>query len=90
MKMRPLYAVGWCLLYPIFKLLFFFKVSGRENIPKEGGFILCSNHLSNYDPVLLGLSQNRQIFYMAKAELFKNKFFVVFIKSIFDLKIFYF
>ena len=74
MKMSPLYAVGKVLLYPIFKLLFFFKVSGKENIPDNGGYILCSNHLSNWDPVLLGLAQKRQIFYMAKAELFKNKF----------------
>ncbi len=74
MKMSPLYAVGKVLLYPIFKLLFFFKVSGKENIPDNGGYILCSNHLSNCDPVLLGLAQKRQIFYMAKAELFKNKF----------------
>ena len=82
MKRGALYSFGWYLLYPIFKLLFFFKVNGRENIPENGGFILCSNHLSNFDPVLLALSQKRQIFYMAKAELFKNKFFGALIRKL--------
>ena len=35
---------------------------------------LCSNHLAKRDPVLLGLCQKRQVFYMAKEELFRNKF----------------
>lgn len=72
--MNPLYAIGKVLLFPIFKLLFFLKVNGKENIPKTGGFILCSNHMSNLDPVFLGLAQRRQLFFMAKSELFRNKF----------------
>ena len=36
--------------------------------------LLCSNHLAKRDPVLLGLSQKRQVFYMAKEELFQSKF----------------
>lgn len=72
MKMNPLYAFGRILLIPIFKLLFFYKVNGKENIPKEGAYIVCSNHLSNCDPPLLAITQRRQIFYMAKAELFRN------------------
>ena len=72
MKRSPLYVIGRLLLIPIFKLLFFYKINGRENIPKEGAYIICSNHLSNCDPVLLGVIQKRQIYYMAKVELFKN------------------
>ncbi len=75
MKRRnPIYVVGRILVIPIFKLLFFYKVNGKKNLPKTGPFIVCSNHLSNYDPVFLALTQKRQIYYMAKAELFKNKF----------------
>lgn len=75
MKRRnPLYVVGRILVIPIFKLLFFYKVNGKKNLPKKGPFIVCSNHLSNYDPVFLALTQKRQIYYMAKSELFKNKF----------------
>ncbi len=74
-KMMPLYAIGRAILIPLMKLLFFYEVKGKNNIPKKGGYIVCSNHLSNFDPVFLGITQKRQIFYMAKKELFKNKFF---------------
>ncbi|KEO83664.1 lysophospholipid acyltransferase family protein [Tumebacillus flagellatus] len=44
---------------------------GQENIPKSGGVMLCSNHISNWDPILLGCGMERQVHFMAKAELFK-------------------
>lgn len=75
MKTNPLWAVGWYFVFPVMKLLFFLKINGKENIPKKGPFIICSNHLSYADPVLLAMIQHRQIFFMAKAELFKNKLF---------------
>ncbi len=73
MKRPFLYVIGRILFIPVFKLLFFYKVNGKHNVPKDGAYIVCSNHLSNYDPILLALTQKRQIFYMAKQELFKNK-----------------
>lgn len=82
MKRNPLYAVGRIVVIPIFKLLFFYKVNGKKNVPDEGAFVVCSNHLSNFDPVLLALTQKRQIFYMAKAELFKNKFLAGLIRTL--------
>lgn len=33
--------------------------------------ILCANHISNLDPLLLGCGTNRQVHFMAKEELFK-------------------
>ena len=47
-------------------------ILGKEHIPKQGGFILASNHKSNLDPFLIGLSFNRRISYMAKDSLFSN------------------
>lgn len=69
---------NWLYSFACFLLrLFFFpvyrmEVRGRENIPPEGPIILCSNHVSVKDPIFLGVSQKRQVFYMAKEELFKN------------------
>lgn len=74
MKRSPLYVIGRALLIPIFKLLFFYKINGKENVPNDGPYIICSNHLSNCDPVFLSITQRRQIYYMAKIELFKNPF----------------
>lgn len=72
MKMSPFYRFGRGLLMPFYKLFFWYKINGRENVPDDGAYIVCSNHLSNNDPVLLGLAMKRQVFYMAKAELFRN------------------
>ncbi|MDO5707474.1 MAG: lysophospholipid acyltransferase family protein [Andreesenia angusta] len=57
-----------------YKLSFGVTVKGKENIPKEGGVILCSNHSSNFDPIALAiLTTKRHVHFMAKKELFENK-----------------
>ena len=50
------------------------QAEGRRNIPLKGAFVLASNHISNLDPPLLGISTTRRLHYMAKAELFKHPF----------------
>lgn len=64
----------------IFKLLFHLEVKGREFLPKEGGFILASNHLSNLDPIVLGAVTPRRLNFMAKEELFLNPLFGLLIR----------
>ncbi len=71
---KILYTIGKVILMPAYKLLYRYKNIGSENIPKQGGFILACNHLSFSDPVLLGLCIKRRLYFMAKVELFKNKF----------------
>lgn len=65
--------------YFILKVLSFFffplRVIGKENLPKKGFFLYCSNHQSYLDPILLGLTVPYRISYMAKEELFKNRIF---------------
>ncbi|MDR1532226.1 MAG: 1-acyl-sn-glycerol-3-phosphate acyltransferase [Clostridiales bacterium] len=51
------------------------KVCGKDNIPAEGGAILCANHASAMDPVLLGVCIKRQVHFIAKKELYGNKLF---------------
>lgn len=45
----------------------------EENIPAEGAFILCANHISVRDPIIMVLRLGRRISFMAKKELFKNR-----------------
>lgn len=62
---------------PLARLIFPFKVMGRENVPAADDptkIILCCNHISYIDPVYLILAQRRPIRFMAKAELFENRF----------------
>lgn len=61
---------------PLFWLLFPYKIVGKENVPPQGDatpLMLCPNHISNLDPVFLLMAMKRHVYYMAKAELFKNK-----------------
>ena len=47
-------------------------VKGIENVPQKDGYILACNHISNLDPVVMGISTPRRLHFMAKIELFKN------------------
>lgn len=49
------------------------RVTGRENLP-ESGALLCPNHASNWDPILVALKlpKNYRLHIMAKEELFRN------------------
>lgn len=47
------------------------NVIGKDRIPKKGPVILCSNHISELDPPLIGVSVDREMAFFAKSELFK-------------------
>ena len=74
MKKKPLYRFGQTVLRPVFKLLYRYQIIGLEHIPADGPVVICSNHTAYKDPILLGLTTKRQVWFMAKKELFKNKF----------------
>ncbi len=64
-----------CFLLMKFLDLIFFntKFIGVDNIPKDTSFIFASNHISNLDPFIIGISRWRRYSYMAKDSLFKKK-----------------
>lgn len=45
-------------------------VTGLENVPTEGGFIIASNHLSFFDSVIIQALMPRMVHFFAKAEYF--------------------
>jgi len=53
------------------KLFFRLRWSGSENFPTTGGGLVCSNHQSFFDPVLIGLTCDRQMNYLARKTLFR-------------------
>lgn len=66
------YKVIRFIFSPLFKLIFRIHTHGEENIPAEGGLLICPNHISAMDVIVLtSATKKRQIRYMAKAELFK-------------------
>ncbi|RUS48152.1 1-acyl-sn-glycerol-3-phosphate acyltransferase [Cohnella sp. AR92] len=66
-----LYGFARSLLRVIFQAVFRFEARGVSNIPTEGAVVLCSNHMSLFDPITLGLAVPRKVHYMAKEELFR-------------------
>lgn len=79
---KVLYRVGQAVCRPIMKLFYRYKFINNNSIPHEGAYIIASNHMSFSDPVLLGLGQRRRLFFMAKQELFSNKFFASLIRAL--------
>lgn len=63
------------ILSPLVKAVFRMKIYGQDEIPDHGPFILIANHKSYLDPVLLGVSLRRRIYFVAKKELFKIPLF---------------
>ncbi|RFA09139.1 1-acyl-sn-glycerol-3-phosphate acyltransferase [Subtercola boreus] len=67
----------WFMKYivagPIVKAVFRPWVRGMENVPKTGGAILASNHLSFADSVFLPLMMDRRVSFLAKSEYFTGK-----------------
>ena len=56
------------------KLLFGMRVVGSEMVPRTGGLLVASNHISELDPPIVGMAIPRTVFFMAKAELFETTF----------------
>lgn len=77
-----IYTFCSTLLRIIYTILFRLEAVGRENIPKEGGVLLCSNHISNFDPPTVGIKIRRQVRFMAKSELFDIPVFGRIIKAV--------
>lgn len=68
--MSILYSIGAGLARVTFRTFGRFTVTGKQNIPQEGPFIVVANHLSNGDPPAVVAAIPRQLRIMAKRSLF--------------------
>lgn len=66
-----LYSFAKAVIYGALKPIYRFEVIGRENFPSDGGVLLCSNHINNLDPPVVGINAPRPVYFMAKEELFR-------------------
>jgi len=57
-----------------------FKILQDQKIPRSGGLLIFSNHISNSDPVLVQIACRRHINFMARRELFAMKGIAPFVK----------
>ncbi|MBQ3511469.1 MAG: 1-acyl-sn-glycerol-3-phosphate acyltransferase [Bacilli bacterium] len=82
MKKKNMNAWGYTLVKPIVKLLFYTlyrpTIKGRENIPKNGPFVLAGNHTKWLDSVMLvSVTPKNQVHFLAKEELWHGKGWIV-------------
>lgn len=66
------------LAWIVWHIAFRIKVIGRENLIRDRGFVLASNHISAIDPVFIVLARfwGRRMLIMGKEELFEVNLFI--------------
>jgi 1-acyl-sn-glycerol-3-phosphate acyltransferase len=75
------YRLGWIAARALARLLWRFRSLWPERIPASGPVIVACNHVSNWDPIFVGLGCPREVHFLAKRELFKNPFLAWLIRS---------
>ncbi len=71
---RLVYLVARAILQPFFRVYFRMERIGREHVPSSGPVIIASNHRSFMDPFVIGMMLRRPTYFVAKTELFHNRF----------------
>lgn len=75
------YNTAWVVIRTLGATLYRLRVSGAENVPREGGLLGVSNHQSHLDPPLIGAASPRQMVFLARSGLFKFGPFAWLIRS---------
>lgn len=68
--MKPFYSLSYFLCQSISRVFFRLSVKGRKNIPESAPFLVASNHIAYFDPVIIGSLLKHEMAYAARAELF--------------------
>jgi 1-acyl-sn-glycerol-3-phosphate acyltransferase len=61
------------VLGPLLQIIFRPWIRGKHHVPKTGGAILASNHLSFSDSIFLPLKVSRPVTFLAKSDYFTGK-----------------
>ncbi len=80
-KFPRIYALSRPILGPLYRNFYHPHITGKENIPEEGGAVIAGNHINIYDQCNVMMGLKRPIYYMAKKEYFDKKSIAWFFKS---------
>lgn len=69
------YSVTRSILSGLIGIATGWEVRGRSNVPRDGGLIVASNHISYFDPPFVGTAAVRELHFLAKEELFRPPVF---------------
>jgi 1-acyl-sn-glycerol-3-phosphate acyltransferase len=68
----PFYRFANVLVGFVLRRFFGLRVHGLEHVPASGAFVLGANHISSWDPPVVGVALPREVHFMAKKELFES------------------
>ena len=77
-----LYGASYWAFQALATLGLSYRFEGRRNVPRRGPALLVANHESFLDPVLVGMASSRQICYLARKTLFKNRLFGAYLRTV--------
>jgi 1-acyl-sn-glycerol-3-phosphate acyltransferase len=80
--LRPYYSAARSLASGCLRVLTGWDVRGRDHVPRQGGVIVASNHVSFWDPPLIGAAAPRELHYLAREELFRTPVVGALIRSV--------
>ena len=71
---RIFYFIWWWIVWTIGKVYFRVSITGHENVPTRGAFIVSPIHRSNLDTPVMALVTKRRVRFMGKESLWKTRF----------------
>jgi cytidylate kinase len=80
-RMRRYYALSHACVRGLMRGLFGLEIHGSEHLRFRENYIFASNHISYADPPIVGCTLNREVWFLAKKELFRNRLFARLISS---------
>lgn len=80
--MGSYYSAVRFLVSGIFRVATGWEVTGRERVPAAGALVIASNHISFWDPPLVGAALPRECHFLAKEELFATPLLGSLIRSL--------
>ena len=80
--MKLYYRLSLVILRGVAMVAWGFRSTGTDLIPASGPVIIASNHISNWDPILIALGCRREVHFMAKEELFGNPLLAVIVRAL--------
>lgn len=72
-KMRTYYRISHIVVRGFFRLFFGLRIVGEDNLRFRENFIFASNHISYFDPPVVGCALRQEVSFVAKKELFSNR-----------------
>ncbi len=82
LEMDPVYGISHAIVEIVYQICFRGEISGLENLPKSGGYIVAANHASLLDPPIVGLYLPRQVQFFARQTLWKPGFAAWWLNSV--------